>query len=115
MKKVIAMLLSLTMVFGMAACGGTDTQEEGGTAAEEAAAESSDGFAVYEATEEGLKETKQEKAAVKAKAPAYVSKYAPDRFEVASLQYLRELKALTDEGVLTEQEFAEEKKRFFNR
>lgn len=83
--------------------------------AEEAAAESSDGSAVYEATEEGLKETKQEKAAVKAKAPAYVSKYAPDRFEVASLQYLRELKALTDEGVLTEQEFTEEKKRFFNR
>lgn len=52
---------------------------------------------------------------MKAKAPAYVSKYAPDRFEVASLQYLRELKALTDEGVLTEQEFTEEKKRFFNR
>lgn len=84
--------------------------------AEEAAAESSDGSAVYEATEEdSYKETKQEKAAVKAKAPAYVSKYAPDRFEVASLQYLRELKALTDEGVLTEQEFTEEKKRFFNR
>lgn len=39
MKKVIAMLLSLTMVFGMAACGGTDTQEESGTAAEETVAE----------------------------------------------------------------------------
>ena len=57
MKKVIAMLLSLVMVLGMAACGGTNTQEESQTTAEDTAEEGTEETEPAESEAEAETET----------------------------------------------------------
>lgn len=57
MKKVIAMLLSLVMVLGMAACGGTNTQKESQTTAEDTAEEGTEETEPAESEAEAETET----------------------------------------------------------